>query len=69
MGQMVKGAYFSVGFYVLLRKKKRKKRGVFTKVRCGARGTIFKLLGILPKIIDGTNGERCILFSKCLMYF
>ncbi len=44
--------------------KKWKKIGVFTKARGGGRGTIFKLLGILQKITDGTNGERCILFSR-----
>ncbi len=43
--------------------KKRKKRGgVITNARGGGRGTIFRLSGILPKITDGTNGERCTLF-------
>ncbi len=36
--------------------------GVKSKAQCGGRGTIFRLLGILPKITDGTNGERYTLF-------
>ncbi len=43
-------------------KKKRKESEVFTKARGGGRGTIFKLLGILPKIPNVINGETCILF-------
>ncbi len=39
-----------------------KKRAVKSKALGGIRGTIFRLLGILPKITDGTNGERYILF-------
>ncbi len=61
MGQMVKRAYISERFVIISTTKKKKKSGVFTKVRGGGRGTIFKLLGILPKITDGTNCETCIL--------
>ncbi len=42
--------------------KKTKKNWVFSKARGGGWRTIFRLLGILLKIIGGTNGERCILF-------
>ncbi len=63
MGQMVKGAYFSEGFDLLeSKKKKRKEIRVFSMARGGGRRTIFRLLCILPKITDETNGERCILF-------
>ncbi len=44
--------------------KKRKKSGVFTKAWGGCRRNIFRLLGILLKITDETNGERCILFRE-----
>ncbi len=40
-----------------------KKSRVFTRARGGGRCTIFRLLGILPKITDETNVERCILFT------
>ncbi len=43
-------------------KKKKKKRGVIPKVHSHGWGTIFRLLCILPKITDGTNGESCTLF-------
>ncbi len=46
------------------RKKRKKKNSVFSKARSGGLRTIFRHLGILPKIIDQTNGERCILFKR-----
>ncbi len=33
-----------------------------SKAHGGCRGTIFRLLDMLPKITDGTNGERYTLF-------
>ncbi len=60
---MVKCAYFSDGFDVLETKQKQTKSGVFSKARSGDQGTIFRLLGILLKIADGRNGERCILLK------
>ncbi len=70
MLQMVKRAYFSEWFDILsTTTTTTTKSGVFTKARGGVRGTIFKLLGILPKITDGTNGERCILFRMVWLTF
>ncbi len=63
MRQMVKGAYFSEGFDLLESKKKKKKISVFTMARGGGGRTIFRLLAILPKITDGTNGGRCKLLK------
>ncbi len=45
------------------RKEKKKKSWVFSKAGGGGWRTIFLLLGILPKIINGTNHERCIIFK------
>ncbi len=56
-------------FSCTFEKKERKKSGLFTKARSVGRGTIFKLLGILLKITDGTNGERCILFRGVWLTF
>ncbi len=65
MRQMVKDAYFSQGFDLLLSKKKKlTKIRVFTMVQGGCRRTIFRLLGIPPKITDETNGENCTLFRR-----
>ncbi len=47
----------------LNQKEKEKKRAVKSKTRGGGRGTIFRLLVTIPKINDGTNGERYKLFS------
>ncbi len=69
MVQMVKRAYFSELFVLLLTTTKKKKSGVFTKASSVGQGIIFKLLGILPKITDGTNDERCILFRRVWLTF
>ncbi len=42
--------------------KKVKKEEFLIKARGSGEGTIFRLLVILPKIPDGTNGEMCIHF-------
>ncbi len=62
MGQMVKGVYYSSGFDVLETPKRTKKNEVFSKMWGGGHVTIFRLLGILPKITERTNGEKWILF-------
>ncbi len=61
MREMMKGTHFSEAFRDF--KPPPKKSEVKSKALGGIRGTIFRLLGILPKITDGTNGERYILFS------
>ncbi len=54
--------HFRGVWYTLNKKKDRKKRGVFAKAWCCGQWNNFRLLGILPKITDVTNGEMCILF-------
>ncbi len=33
-------------------------------MQCVGQGTIFRLLGILPKITNGTNGERFAIIKR-----
>ncbi len=61
MRQMVKSADFSEGFIIFHTKKRIKKSGVFSKGSGVGMRIIFRPLGILSKIIDETNGEKCIL--------
>ncbi len=68
MAQMVKVHTFQSSLSYFQQQKK-KKRGVFTNALRGGRRTIFKLLGSLPKITDGINGERCILFRRVWLTF
>ncbi len=49
------------GVWNTLNKKKKKKSVVFTKAKGDCWRIISRFLGNLPKIIDCTNGERCIL--------
>ncbi len=57
---MVKCAYFSNGLDVL-KTKKNKKMCSFSMALGGGRVTIFRLLGILLKITNGTNSKMWIL--------
>ncbi len=59
--QMSEGAHLSEGYAGL--KKKKKIRGVITQTQGGVWRTIIRLSGILPKIIDRTNGEKSTLFK------
>ncbi len=54
---------FRVICRTLNNKKKKKKKGMITKAQGDGQWTIFRLLGILPKITDRTNGEQCTLFK------
>ncbi len=61
MGQMVKGTHFFQRRLADFKPPPKKGRVKF-KDQGGGRGNIFRLLGILPKITDGTKGERYTLF-------
>ncbi len=64
MRQMVKSAFFQRFLSYFKRKKEKKKIGGFSKASSGGQMNIFRLIGILPKITDRKNGERCTLFTE-----